>query len=292
MTEHSELGAELGKIRAVGRLPGDLVAGVTYPFWVLAILQQTPRLWGYVMIPILLNLVIGALLYAGLVVPAWQAINGWTAGVPAGLAQWIAGLPAQVSPWLNWLPALAGTFDDVLRWLLAIALLLVTGFLLVQFGAIFGAPWYGSLSEQIEALRTGTLPSMGPMSLQRALRDIWRALTFQLKKLLLAIALATLLFIVSLVPIIGSGFASVGWVVLAAILVGLDFLDPTLERRRLNFRTKLGLFGQTLPASLSFSLVCLTLVSVPLLNLLAVPLCVAAGTLFGCDRILPKLSPK
>jgi CysZ protein len=32
------------------------------------------------------------------------------------------------------------------------------------------------------------------------------------------------------------------------------------------------------------------LVSIPLLNLLAVPLCVAAGTLFCCDRVLPQLS--
>jgi len=288
MTENSELGT----IRPVGRLPGDLVAGVTYPFWALVILQQTPRLWGYVIIPILLNLVIGALLYAGLVVPTWQAINGWTEGVPAGLEQWLAGLPSQVSQWLTWLPSIASMFDDVLRWLLAIALLLLTGFLLVQFGAILGAPWYGSLSEQLEQLRTGKLPSLGPLSLHGALRDIWRALTFQFKKLLLAGTVAVALLFIGFVPILGSGVASVGWVVLAALLVGLDFLDPTLERRRLSFRTKLGLFIRTLPGSLSFSLVCLGLVSIPLLNLLAVPLCVAAGTLFGCDRALPKLLPK
>jgi CysZ protein len=44
-----------------------------------------------------------------------------------------------------------------------------------------------------------------------------------------------------------------------------------------------------LPASASFGFVCLALVSVPLINLLAIPVCVAAGTLFFCDRIQPWL---
>ena len=45
---------------------------------------------------------------------------------------------------------------------------------------------------------------------------------------------------------------------------------------------------EALPATASFGLVSLFLVSIPLLNLLTVPLCVASGTLFFCDRIWPK----
>jgi CysZ protein len=40
-----------------------------------------------------------------------------------------------------------------------------------------------------------------------------------------------------------------------------------------------------MPASIGFSLVCLALIGIPFLNLLAIPLCVTAGTLFFCDRI-------
>ena len=42
---------------------------------------------------------------------------------------------------------------------------------------------------------------------------------------------------------------------------------------------------RSLPASAGFGLACLGLVSIPFVNLLSIPLCVAAGTLFFCDRI-------
>jgi len=45
----------------------------------------------------------------------------------------------------------------------------------------------------------------------------------------------------------------------------------------------------SLPASGSFSLIALGLISVPLLNLITIPLCVASGTLFICDRVLDQI---
>ena len=61
-----------------------------------------------------------------------------------------------------------------------------------------------------------------------------------------------------------------------------------LERRRLRFRDKLKIALGGLPATATFSLVSLFLVSIPFVNLLAVPICVAAGTLLFCDRIYPR----
>ncbi|MEP0886343.1 hypothetical protein NDI49_32940, partial [Trichocoleus sp. ST-U3] len=81
----------------------------------------------------------------------------------------------------------------------------------------------------------------------------------------------------------------IGGITLAAMIVCLDFLDAPLERRRLRFRQKLGIVTRSFPATASFSLVCLGLVSIPLLNLFTIPLCVASGTLFFCDRIYPRL---
>jgi CysZ protein len=87
---------------------------------------------------------------------------------------------------------------------------------------------------------------------------------------------------------VGTVAATIGGVAIAAIIVCLDFLDAPLERRRLRFRRKLAIVLRALPASASFAVICLILISIPLLNLLAVPLCVASGTLFFCDRIWPK----
>jgi CysZ protein len=276
-------------IKQVVSVPGGAIAGATYPLRALALLTQTPALWGCVIMPIVVNVVIGAILSAVLLLPGWQLIDQWAAGVPGALEQWTTHAPFGLGRWLAWLPAVGSTVDDVLRVLLTIVLLAVTGLLLVQFGAIFGAPWYGNLAEQIERNQMGQLPTGAP-TLARALQDIGRAITFQLKKLVLLAGLGIPLLLLNFVPVVGS-IASLAEFALFALLVGLDFLDPPLERRRLSFRDKLGVLWRTFPASASFSFVCLSLVSVPLLNLLTVPLCIAAGTLYCCDRVLPNLPP-
>lgn len=284
MTEESDF--EI--IDRVGDLPIGFVAGGTYPLQALLFIRQHSQLWGCVVIPILVNLVIGTALYAGLLLPGWRGIDQWASGVPTWLAEWVASLPPWASRLLTWIPTGATFLDDVLRFLMAIALFVLTGLLLVQFGAILGAPWYGNLAEQTERLRRGQVP-VGSPGFSRALQDIWRAITFQFKKLLLLIVFGLPFLVLNFLPPVGTTIASVGGVALAALLVGLDFLDAPLERRRLSFRRKLGVFARSLPASATFSWACLVLVSIPFVSLLAVPICVAAGTLFCCDRVLPYL---
>lgn len=280
---------EPGAIKTFVTAPISFIAGALYPLRVLSLLQQTPQLWGGIVIPILVNIVVGIILYASLLIPGWQAIAQGTASIPNWLATQIARSPEWLSRWLMWIPSVATVFDELLQGLLALLLLVMTGFLLVQFGAIFGAPWYGMVAEQIEQERLGELPVMGSPSLGRIAHDIWRAIAFQLKKLLLLVVIGIPLLLLNFFPPIGNVIASVGGVALAALMVVLDFIDPPLERRRLRFRTKIGMLIRTIPASVSFALVCLGLMSIPFLNLIMVPVCVMAGTLFSCDRILPKL---
>ncbi len=264
-----------------------LLAGATYPFRALALFRRTPRLWSYVSIPILVNFFVGVVLYAGLVIFGWESITNLTLRLTNWLDTLIVNLPA----WLSFLDYLFFGIGFLLHLLLVVGLLLLTGFLLVQFGVLLGAPWYGQLSEQLEELRTGQLPIVKV----NFVREIWRALLFELKKLVLVLGVGLLLLLLNFVPGIGTLAATIGGITLAATIVCLDFLDAPLERRRLRFREKLGVVLRSLPATASFSLVCLGLVSIPLLNLLTIPLCVASGTLFFCDRIgsnLPKPSLK
>ena len=259
-----------------------LLAGATYPFRSLAVFRRTPRLWGYVAIPILVNFVVGVALYAGLLFFGWESVEG----LILNLSHWLDTLIAKLPAWLSFLEYLIIGVGFLLRLLLVVGLLLVIGFLFVQFGVLLGSPWYGKLSEQLEEVRTGQLQVVEVGIVQ----DISRALLYELKKLVLAMGVGLPLLLLNLVPGIGTVIATVGGVTLGATIVCLDFLDAPMERRRLRFREKLGLIFRSLPASASFSLVCLGMVSIPLLNLLTIPLCVASGTLFFCDRIYPNLS--
>lgn len=244
-------------------------AGFSYPLRAIALLRQHPKLLIYVLIPIVVNIVVGGTLYTWLISTGFDRIDLWVMQLP----QWAAFL------------------EYILRVLLAIILLIATGLLLLQFGAILGSPLYGRLSEKLEIIRTGHKPEDVP-GIGSIVRDLWRAIVFEIKKLLLLVCVGLPLFVIGFFPGVGTAIATVGSIGLGTTIVCLDFFDAALERRRLKFRSKLNLIRRSLPASGTFGLVCLGLVSIPLLNLVAIPICVAAGTLFFCDRILPGLEPK
>jgi CysZ protein len=229
--------------------------------------------------------------------PHWTiALPHWTIALPdwtIALPNWkLPSLPGWNSGVSDWAIAIANTlgasFLWILRLLLVLLLLLVTGFIFLQFGVLLGSPWYGKLSEELELLKLGKLPPMEP-SLGRTVEDVGRAILYELKKLLLLAFFGLPLLLFNFLPGIGTAIASIGYITLTATIVCLDFFDSALERRRLGFRQKLGVVLKSLPASAAFGLVCLALVSVPLINLLAIPVCVAGGTLFFCDRIQPWL---
>jgi CysZ protein len=260
-----------------------LIRGVTYPFRVLAVFRQTPRLWRYVAVPILVNLVVGIVFYTALLFFGWETVET----LILRLSNWLDSLIVTLPTWLSFLKFTIVGLGFLLHFLLVSILFVITGFVFAQFGVLLGMPWYGQLSEQLEILKIGELPKVEV----NIAKDISRALLFEVKKLLLVVSVGISLLFLNLVPGIGTVIASVAGIALAALIVCLDFLDAPLERRRLGFRKKLGIILRSFPASASFSLVCLGLVSIPLLNLLTIPLCVASGTLFFCDRIYPKINP-
>ncbi|MEM8831424.1 MAG: EI24 domain-containing protein [Cyanobacteria bacterium P01_G01_bin.19] len=251
--------------------------GATYPIKAAIAFIQNPRLLKYIAIPILVNIVVAIALYSGLFYFGWQIIDG----VQGDLTIWTEQLIANLPQWLSFLSYGVFGLAAIIRFLLGVVLLIATGFVLTQFGVLLGAPWYGQLSEQLEKLRTGKVELI---ELNIA-SDLGRALLYELKKIVLIIAIGIPLLTINLFPGVGTIISSVASFTLTTMIVCMDFLDSCLERRRLKFREKLTIVWKSLPASGSFGLVCLGLISIPLINLVTIPLCVASGTLFVCDRV-------
>lgn len=264
--------------------PAGLIAGATYPLRGLLIFFRHPKLITYLIFPLLINIIVGIGLYVGLLLPGLNVIGGIFDDFDRRFDTLIASLPA----WLNFLNVIDDILGYVVQIILIGLLLLVIGFLLVQFGVILGSPFYGQLSEQLEKLKTGKLPEP-PQGILAMVADIWRAILFEVKKLAILAVIGLPLLLLNFIPG-GSLIATIGGIALAAIVVCLDFLDGPLERRRLRFRDKLKVIRNSFPASATFGLVCQALITIPLLNFLAIPVCVAGGTLFFCDRVLPHLA--
>jgi CysZ protein len=243
----------------------ELLAGVTYPLKALATINRNPRLWQYVVVPLLVNVVVGAVLYLGIYAGALRAIE-------AGF-----GLDASDQ-------GLAAFLFLTVRVLLAVSLAIGVGFVLVRFGVVLGAPWYGQLSEELEGIITGNPQRARKLTAGEIATDIWRALQFEGKKLLLVLAIWLPSLLLLLIPGLGGLLYTGVGVALGATVACLDFFDGPLERRRLRFREKLGLVRRLMPGSASFGLAAFGLVSIPLVNLLAIPLFVAAGNIFVIEQ--------
>lgn len=257
-----------------------LITGATYPIRALITFVRNPQLWQYVVIPILVNLVVAIALYTGLLLFGFSIVEN----VTLDISRWLDNIVANLPTWLGFLEYTTIGISFLLRIIIILLLLVATGFLLTQFGVLLGAPWYGQLSEKLEKIITGKVEVIEI----NILHDLGRAILFELKKLILIAAVGIPLLLLNLIVGIGTLGSTIGSVALTVVITCLDFLDAPLERRRLPFRQKLKLVFRSLPASASFGFVCLTLISIPLVNLFTIPICVASGTLFFCDCILPK----
>ncbi|MGB2925676.1 MAG: EI24 domain-containing protein [Limnothrix sp.] len=260
----------------------DLIGGISYPVRALRMFSRHPKLLQYLVIPMAINIVVGVILYAFSLRWAWRTATDGYLWINETFVTLIDRLPQ----WLQWLDYGASFLAGLLGLIFVAAIFIFVGLILVQFGVILGAPWYGQLSEQIEKLRTNRIEIVEV----GIVRDIGRAILFELKKLALVFSFSPILLGLNFIPAFGSLVSSAGGMTLTLTVLCLDFFDAPLERRRLSFRQKLGMVYKAFPASGGFAFVCLWLISVPLLNLVTIPICVSSGTMFVCDRLLPKLN--
>ena len=165
-----------------------LIAGASYPFRAAALIARTPALWPFLIVPVLVNVAVGVLIYAGLLVAGLRGIDRLMAGLPPEL----------------------GLFEPLLQAVLIVVLLLVTGFVFVRFGVILGAPWYEALSARVEKERTGALPDTGRGGLLGALGDVIRQVGHEGQKLGFVFGLGSLLLLLSLIPAAGTVLATAG----------------------------------------------------------------------------------
>lgn len=230
-----------------------------------ALLRAHPELRRLALVPILLNLVVAAILYVGLLLVVRRILDGVITDQGA----------------------LGAALAAVVFVLVALLGLVVVGFLLVRVGVVLGSPWYGRLSEEVERIVTGSAPPAEPFTLAGLARDLGRAIAFELRKLAIVLPLALLLLLVQLLPVAGQAVGIVGGFLLTAFVACLDFFDGPQERRRAAFGSKLRFVRASAPGSAGFGLVCAALLAVPVLNLVWIPVCVAAGTVFWAERQPP-----
>ncbi|MCG8589849.1 MAG: EI24 domain-containing protein [Proteobacteria bacterium] len=239
------------------------------------ILLRERRLWGLAAAPVLLAvLLVGAA--GGLTLGYAEEIHAWGTAWHPELA---------VEAWYQWLwlgPALAGLW--LLGWLtfvLALALAVVAAFFLAN---ALAAPVLDELSRRVESAARGRVDEGEETGLRALLAEGGRAIRGELQRtgFFLGIWL-----VVSVAGVIIPGGALVTPFLLTAITVlflPLDYAAYTLDRRRVPFRERRRWILGRLPLMTGFGAAAFAVVLVPVVNFLAIPALVAAGTLLVVDH--------
>ncbi|HEX2687899.1 MAG TPA: EI24 domain-containing protein [Kofleriaceae bacterium] len=219
-------------------------------------LHAHPRLWGWVIAPATVTLIVLIALIAG----AW-----WL------LTHAVASLTAHLPAWL----------DGVASWglSLVIALAVAAGAWFVFFGlsGVIAGPFCERLSEAVEVELTGH--EGPPFSLGRFVVELAIGIGHSLRRLLVSVIGAIFLLVLSFVPVVGTIAAMVlgGW--FAARAAAYDSYDAVLARRAMAYRDKLSFLGRHRGRTLGLGATVAGLLLVPGVNLVALGVGAVGATL-------------
>ncbi|GAB4266947.1 MAG: EI24 domain-containing protein [Deferrisomatales bacterium] len=232
-----------------------------YPYRGLRFLLSHPRLLSYVAIPVGVN----TLLYALLVWVSVSRFDTWLeALVPRGEGWY----------WVALFYLLAAVF--------AVVLFLAVVYTFTLVGNLLLAPFNDLLSEKVEWIYTGHRLEE-PFRLKALAADLVRSLKAEIGRLALFLTGLAVLFALNFFPPLGPAVAAPCLTAYTLFFVAWEYLDYSMERRRFTFADKRRTAVRNVPAYLSFGAGASLLLVIPLLNLLAIPVCVVGATLLFCD---------
>lgn len=231
---------------------GDLGSGFRF-------LNQHPRLWGWVIAPAILTLLILIGLIAGvahLVDPAVDWLTGWLPGFVQGIASALV-----------WLIVIVGLGAGAMLIFVAIV-------------GIVAGPFNEMLSEAVEARLSG---KTGPkFSFGAFARSFLVGLAHGLRRLAVAVFCFVLLFVLGFVPVIGTIAGLVLGFYFTARSAAYDSYDAVLARRDFSYSDKLAYLAQHRSRTLGLGAGVTAMLFVPVLNLAALGIGAAGATIAVC----------
>lgn len=237
-----------------------LIKSIFAPFRSIGFLIKHPRYLNYFLLLIFLNILVFSLLLL--------FITRFLGDI---YADFILRLQ------LNLAPALF-IFGQLLIFIIVFAILVL---LFNVFSNIISAPIYGHLAESI-ADEMNINYKVPRSQKNQEWVDFKNSLNFQSKRLLATLIIFLITLPLNFIPIIGQmGFFLLNPLQII-IFTGIDFFDPVLAREGLGFRKKVG-FVLTRIYLWPFLLITGLLASIPVVNLITIPLGIISAILIYTD---------
>ena len=233
----------------------DFLFGFTYPFRSLKFFFTHKVLIKYSIAPMLINL----LIYGSVFIFSYKWLMG-------SLDNWLGIENTEAGFWLKFLHTA----------------LLIIGFLLMLFvcyllftilGNIVTAPFNEEISQRVEEIVTGSAEhNMGFWE------DAYISIKGEIQKLIFYLVILLLIFLLNVIPVVGSVISGVLGIIFSCFYNSLDFLDYPMTRKKMRFRDKLKVTRKGKLVTYGFGFTAFLLMFLPVINVFMKPILVAAGT--------------
>ncbi|MDO6459881.1 sulfate transporter CysZ [Granulosicoccaceae sp. 1_MG-2023] len=247
---------------------GDLLRGSRYLLSGFSLIGEA-GVRRYVVIPLLINV----LVFAGLFWLAFDWFSSWSAGLA-----WLH--PDPQSRWAF----VTGPLLFLLKLLFGAAVLLISAVSFSLVANLLAAPFNSLLAERVEAHLRGTGSRDTPESLRHVIASIPKTLRSELAKLIYVLLRLLPILLLHLIPGVNL-IAPLLSFLFGAWMLSLEYLDYPMGNHGFLFRDVRRTVSRRRPLALSFGAAVMLLTAVPLLNLIAMPVAVAAATRIWVEQL-------
>lgn len=240
---------------------GGFAKGFSYPFRAGHFLIGHPRLYLYVLIPFLINVVVFSL-------AVWLGLDFFDTTVEAMIPVGDA-----------WYWSILYYF----LWLVAVlATALLVFFLFAIIGNLIASPFNDILSEKTEEILTGQRRDE-PFEMMVFLRDSLHIFLDELLKISAFLVGMVILFLLLLLPAVGPVLYSVLSILWTALFLVVEYTGYVFNRHKLVFKDQRQFIRQRKLASIGFGTGSLCLLAIPFLQFFTIPLGVIGAVHFWYD---------
>ncbi len=252
----------LAGLREQGRW-ARFLAGLSLPLQAVRVFLRSPRLLLWAIVPAMINLV----LFAGAVFLLIRKGGDWLSSIWAR---------PELVGWGDWL--WAGAWWLVFAVVMALGVVLSYFFVLIV-GGFVASPFNDALSVRVETLLTGKVADDGGGGsfVSSVIRGVLESIaTFALFVMFMAPLLG-----LHLVPVVGSVAYSILAPVVSMYFLMLEYTGGVLERHGFLYRERMRVLLGHRSFAIGYGVGAGFLIFVPVVNLVAMPILVVAGTIAG-----------
>jgi CysZ protein len=221
-------------------------------------LIRKPGLRRYFVVPVLINTLVLAIILTVTVI----YFSAWVDGIMGWFPDWMSLLY-----WLIWLIAF-----------LVLLVLVLFGFTVIA--NVIASPFNAILSVKVEEKLTGKPPA-SQVSIWMVLP---RTLARELGKVLYILPRLLGLILITFIPVINV-ISPVLWVLFGAWMMAIEYSDYGADNNDLSFRELKSRLARRRFQAIMFGLPAYLLLTVPLINLVLMPVGVAGGTRFWVEQL-------